>query len=133
MALISSWILCILYSSLLILFRQNLSHAFMPQFDPKSTEIVTLETCLLWVAAAEFADWTSCTLSGALQGAGKQRMGACIYGITMWTLGPLTLYLFAFKFGWGVCGIWAALAVVINVQGIIMSVWTSLLLQVLYL
>lgn len=57
-----------------------------------------------------------------LQGAGQQTLGAKIYACTHWGLGTTLLWLFAFKLGLGVRGIWGALAVVSNVQCVFMAV-----------
>ena len=57
-----------------------------------------------------------------LQGAGQQTLGAKIYACTHWGLGTTLLWLFAFKLGLGVRGIWGALAVLSNVQCIFMAV-----------
>lgn len=94
----------------------------MPHSLSGSPEILALRTCILLVAAGAVGDWTNCTLAGALQGAGKQNLGAAIYAGTHWILGTTLLYVFGFRLGWGVRGIWAALAVVSNVQCLFMSV-----------
>jgi MATE family multidrug resistance protein len=114
----------VVYVACLVFFRQSISLAFLPHAG--AAEVAMLSTCLLLLAVGQFADWTNCTLSGALQGAGKQRLGACIYGFSMWTLAPVSFYFFAFQCGWGVTGIWAGMALVFNVQVVIMLVCTIL-------
>ena len=123
-----SWTLVIGYLCILVFFRNNISLAFLPHSLPGSPEVSALRTCILLVAAGAVGDWTNCTLAGALQGAGKQNVGAAIYAGTHWILGTTLLYIFGFKLGWGVRGIWAALAVVSNVQCFFMSVRPAWLL-----
>jgi Na+-driven multidrug efflux pump len=77
---------------------------------------VGLSTCILYGIAGSVGDWTNAIMGAALQGAGKQRLGARIYAATHWLLGPILLYTFAFRWGWGVVGIWAAIALVNTVQ-----------------
>lgn len=61
----------------------------------------------------------------SLQGTGRQMKGAGIYLFTHWCIGPFLLWLFPFHLRLGVQGVWAALAVISNVQVFFMSaaVW----------
>jgi hypothetical protein len=56
------------------------------------------------------------------QGTGRQARGAQIYALTHWCLGPFLLWLLPFRLGWGVRGIWAALAIISNTQVVFMAV-----------
>jgi hypothetical protein len=58
------------------------------------------------------------TLILSSQSAGRQQLGAALYAVSHWVLGPSLLWLLPFHFGLGVRGIWAALAIVSFSQGL---------------
>jgi Na+-driven multidrug efflux pump len=122
LALATTGVFVIAYLTLLIPGRHALSRVFLPYVERGSGELAVMSDCLLLIAAGAVADWTNCTLSGVLHGTGRQLRGAQIYACTHWVLGPILLWLFAFKWRWGVRGIWGALAVISNVQIVAMVV-----------
>ena len=124
-SLLITWSLQLVYLSGIVVFRSALAHAFLPYSKAGSPEVDALLSCILLIAVGSIGDWTNCTLAGALQGSGRQGLGAKIYGCTHWMLGTTLLWLLAFHLGWGVRGIWAALAVVSNVQCVFMAVCAS--------
>jgi Na+-driven multidrug efflux pump len=128
--LLISWSLQAVYLALLVSLRWQLAHAFLPYSAMGSREVTVLMECMLLIAAGSIGDWTNCTLGGALQGAGRQVLGAKIYACTHWGLGVVLLWLFAFHLGWEVRGIWLALSCISNVQCIFMVVRPCLLCAV---
>jgi Na+-driven multidrug efflux pump len=125
-ALLISWALVCVYLAIITPFRYNISRMFMPFADTNSQQISILADCILLLAAGALGDWTNCTLAGALQGAGRQYTGMKIYAVSHWCIGTALLWLYAFHLGFGVRGIWAALAVVSNVQCLLMGVRSGL-------
>lgn len=107
---------------LLVPSRALLAHVFFPELPLHSEPRKALMDCILLIAAGVPADWLNCTLSGVLQGTGRQALGAKIYMVTYWCIGPAVLWLFAFRLQWGVRGIWTALAILANVQVLFMTV-----------
>jgi Na+-driven multidrug efflux pump len=125
-SLAACWALLLLVLSALLHFRERIAAAFLPNAAPNSLELVALNTCILLGITGSVGDWTNAVLGAALQGAGKQKLGAQIYAATHWLLGPVLLHIFAFRLSWGVTGIWAAIALVNNVQSGFMLVLFSL-------
>ena len=115
-------VLVAVYLTGLLTLRTTLARLFFPFAAANSPELRTLQDCILLVAAGGLGDWTNCTLAGALQGAGRQDTGAKIYCVSHWLLGTSLLWLLGFQLGFGVRGIWAALAIVSNVQCLFMLV-----------
>lgn len=102
--------------------RALLAREFFPDLPLDSDPSTALMECILLIAAGVPADWLNCTLAGVLQGTGRQALGAMIYMITYWCIGPMLLWIFIFWFDLKVQGIWAALAVLANVQVLFMLV-----------
>ena len=108
--------------AVLVPSRALLARVFFPELPLDSYASTALMHCILLIAAGVPADWLNCTLAGVLQGTGRQALGAKIYVVTYWCIGPSLLWIFAFRLDWGVRGIWTALAVLANVQVLFMIV-----------
>eukprot|EP00892_Ulva_mutabilis_P006630 jgi/Ulvmu1/4339/UM002_0062.1 len=106
--------------AILVPSRALLARVFFPELTLDSDPSKALMDCILLIAAGLPADWLNCTLSGVLQGTGRQALGAQVYVVTYWCIGPVAVWLFAFHFDWRVRGIWAALAVLANVEVLFM-------------
>jgi Na+-driven multidrug efflux pump len=121
-----TWALQLVFLSVLFTFRMPIAKLFLPYAAAGSAELMALLDCMMIIAVGSIGDWTNCALAGALQGAGRQTLGAVTYACTHWGLGIALLWLFAFQLGWEVRGVWAALAVASNVQCLLMGVRTKL-------
>lgn len=111
-----------LWLAILVPSRALLTRLFLPKLPLHSDASRSLMDCILLIAVGVPADWLNCTLSGVLQGTGRQALGAQIYVVTYWCVGPMLLWLFAFHLGWEVRGIWTTLAILTNLQVLVMGV-----------
>jgi Na+-driven multidrug efflux pump len=65
-----------LTATTLVIFRCQVAGLFLPHVQRTSEARVTLQDCLLLIAASMPGDWANATLGGALQGAGARRNAA---------------------------------------------------------
>lgn len=115
-------VMMVLWLSILVPCRALLASLFFPKLQLHSGASRALMDCILLIAVGSPGDWINCTLSGVLQGTGRQGTGARIYVIAYWCFGPILLWLFAFRLDWGIRGIWLMLAILQNVLVLVMAV-----------
>lgn len=115
-------VMIVLWLSVLVPCRAMITRLYFPNIQLHSVASRALMDSIVLIALGVPGDWINCTLSGILQGTGRQATGARIYVLTYWCVGPILLWLFAFWLNWGVRGIWMMLAILTNLQALVMAV-----------
>jgi MATE family multidrug resistance protein len=89
----------------------------------KDDQVISIGASLLLVAAVfQLFDGVQIVATGALRGAGDTRTPMIWTLISYWALGLPVGYVFCFKAGWGVVGLWIGLSVGLVVIGVVLLV-----------
>ena len=95
---------------------------FLDPADPKFPEVAALVTSLLVIAAVfQVFDGLQAIASHALRGLRDAAVPLVIAGLGYWGIGLGCGYLFGFRFGWGVEGLWWGLAIGIAVTATLLA------------
>jgi len=98
-------------SLLIALFPSWLAGLYLNEALPGSTEVLTLATSLLYVAAAfQIVDGIQAIGAGALRGLNDTKVPMVAAAIGYWVIGFGTAWTLAFALGLGAVGIWVGLA-----------------------